>query len=102
MSAEVISRRNDDKDTSSELTSDILVGHVRQLRSANIPPPSTHDHERSMQTTYVRPVVLLIPARNALSSAASIPRWTRVPNIACTVVEDEVVPKLLCTLDLKQ
>ena len=55
-----------------------------------------------MQTTYVRPVVLLIPARNALSSAASIPRWTRVPNIACTVVEDEVVPKLLCTLDLKQ
>ena len=31
MSAEVISRRNDDKGTTSELTSDILVGHVRQL-----------------------------------------------------------------------
>ena len=32
--------------------------------------------------THVRPVVLLIPARNALNSAASMPKWMRVPNIA--------------------
>lgn len=39
-------------------------------------------HEVNIETTNVSPVVLRIPARNALSSAASIPRWMRVPNIA--------------------
>ena len=45
--------------------------------------------------THVRPVVLLIPARNALNNAASMPRWMSVPKTANEIPDLEAAVKVL-------